>query len=495
MLASYAGMLIGMLNVLVLYPKFTSAEVFGLTRVFYEVSLIYYMLAHMGIKTISFRFFPRYKDHDNQHHGFLIFLLIYPAIGFLVFTAGFYFFQGHIVDLYSEKSPLLGEFIWLLPLMVLTMITFFALEDYTKLHNRSAVTSYVKEIGIRLLNILGIILFALGVLDVMTFLVYLCFVYGAATLVLVFYLNHMGWLYLRFPRTILRYKIVREMLIYGGITILGNMSATIAVKLDIMMLPALSGLDVVSYYFIAVTIGKLLTMPMQALRYSVLPTLTDAINANDTDKIRTLNVKAASNLLIFSCLLGLLIVVNVDAFYSLGMKIWKDPGYLTGLTSVFVLVFARTFLNATGLCNDILMYSKYYLYQVGGMVVLLVLNFGLNLILIPKYGITGAAIASGTALIVSASLRVILIYLFYRIVAYSWNMLWMLLVGVAVLVPVYLIPLPIETVIEAFISLVVKTVLGGGLYLFVAYKLRLSPEANKLGDDLLRRALQTIGRG
>ncbi|MFW5659015.1 MAG: polysaccharide biosynthesis C-terminal domain-containing protein [Bacteroidota bacterium] len=494
MLANYVGMLFGMVNVLVLYPSFVSAEVFGLTRVFYEASMFYYIFAQIGINSIAFRYFPRFKDFDKGHHGFLTFTLIYPLIGFVLFTVLYFVLREPIVAIYIDKSPLVTEYFHLLPLMVVLMIFHFSLETYTRLHNRSAVTSYVREIGIRALNVVGIFLFALEVIDVAGFLIFLSLSYGVATLVLTVYLKRMGWLFLGWPKKLLQWAVLKEMVIYGGFTILGSIGSYAAVKLDIMMVPAMMGLPPVSYYFIAVTISRLLQMPRDALRHSVIPTMSDAIEANDQQKIDDLNKKSSINMVLISGLLIVLISVNLDAFYALGMLLWKDAGYLTGVTSVYVLMIARLIDNSTGMSNEMILYSKYYKYQVAFMFAMIGINYFLNLWLIPVYGLSGAAMATGLSVSFIAFLRVIAVKYMFRSQPYTWTFLWLLLLTALVTLPVYFIPLPDQTATEAIVSMLVKTLVGSGAFLGIAYWLKLSPQANALGEDLLRRGLRLLGR-
>jgi O-antigen/teichoic acid export membrane protein len=71
--------------------------------------------------------------------------------------------------------------------------------------------------------------------------------------------------------------------------------------------------------------------------------------------------------------------------------------------------------------------SKKYKYDLVFTFILLILVFILNVLLIPIYGIIGAAISTGFALIVYNLGRMLFVYFVYDIHPFKWNQLKIIL--------------------------------------------------------------------
>ncbi|CAN5234810.1 flippase [soil metagenome] len=73
--------------------------------------------------------------------------------------------------------------------------------------------------------------------------------------------------------------------------------------------------------------------------------------------------------------------------------------FLVGQAALMTLALAQLFSMAAGPANTVLLMGGYSLLNTLNTVVALVLNIGLNLILIPRYGLEGAAIATLTSIL------------------------------------------------------------------------------------------------
>src|SRR5258708_7891359 len=80
---SYAGVVIGFVNTLILQPKMLSAEELGLTRILYSVSVLIATLFPLGLNAFSVKYFPKFRNPENGHNGYFGLLLRIALIGFV----------------------------------------------------------------------------------------------------------------------------------------------------------------------------------------------------------------------------------------------------------------------------------------------------------------------------------------------------------------------------------------------------------------------------
>ena len=100
----YIGIIIGYVNIVILFPLFLDTDQFGLTRVLIAISALYVQFSALGINQINVKFFPFFKSEENKNHGFFFIGLITTLIGFTILTALFLLFDDAILNQYQEQS-------------------------------------------------------------------------------------------------------------------------------------------------------------------------------------------------------------------------------------------------------------------------------------------------------------------------------------------------------------------------------------------------------
>ena len=120
---SYAGIAIGYVNVILLFPNILNEEQVGLTRLLLTISEMFAQFAALGFVNMSVRYFPYFRDKAKQHHGFLFLLLSVPMLGFGLITILFLLFKPTISDYYRENSGLLLDYYYyIIPLAFFTLL-------------------------------------------------------------------------------------------------------------------------------------------------------------------------------------------------------------------------------------------------------------------------------------------------------------------------------------------------------------------------------------
>lgn len=411
-ITSYAGVLIGTINVVLLYTNFLSPEQLGLTRVLQDTTLLFISIAQLGSPNLIIKFFPHFKNPKNNHNGFLFFTIFYTIVGFLFFTILFFILRDAIFNVYLSKSPLIVEYLFLIIPLGLGLIFMNIFESYIIVHSKVVFPTFMREVFIKLSNTFLIILFAFGVINFTQFLYFLILAYFIASLILLFYVKNLGSFSLRPNFSIFKSPKFKQMFSYGLFTLLGGIGYLLTTKIDIVMLPAYEGLRQTAVYTIAILIATLMEIPKRSLTQAVTSTLTFAIKENDNSKIKELYKKTSINLFIFGSILFLILWANIDDIFIL---MPKGEIYAAGKTVLFLFLIGRLLDLLSGINHEIILYSQYYKYSLVFMIFLGIITVITNLIFIPIYGILGAAVATLLSMVIYMLAKIIFVWIKFKI--------------------------------------------------------------------------------
>jgi O-antigen/teichoic acid export membrane protein len=160
--------------------------------------------------------------------------------------------------------------------------------------------------------------------------------------------------------------------------------------------------------------------------------------------------------------------------------------FVAGATGLMILAFANLFNASTGVCGSMITMTGHPKLTFANSVIYLVLNVALDLALIPRLGITGAALAVTLADLIINSLRTLQVYLLLHIWPYDWTFVKpaaaaLLATGVTLLVRNGLASIP------SLLQLAVGALVLTGLYAAAIVLLGLSEEDHLVLDRLWAR--------
>ena len=154
----------------------------------------------------------------------------------------------------------------------------------------------------------------------------------------------------------------------------------------------------------------------------------------------------------------LLAVIHPDLFR------WIDPAY-TGQSGFFLVLLVSPFLNcALGLVGNCIVFTHHTQANLFNSIVVAGLNTGLNLLLIPLYGVYGAAAATVTSVAIISVLQVVELWYLERLWVRAADV-WQPWVGLVVLL------IPVGLFYSALQSAPVIARFGAALALVVAFGL------------------------
>lgn len=477
-LITYTGIGLGFILTIFLYPHILNPDQYGLTRVLISASYISSQFAHLGMHNIVMRYYPFFKRADPENHGFLFWAAVVPIFGFAIYLFLFFLADDLLIRFYEERSVLFVEYyLWILPL-TLFILYYEVLNSYLRSLRDSVTGSMVNEVTLRLIAIGVLALYFFEWISFGQFVTLFVLSYLTQPLTVSFKIWRKGDFRLKPNFKILRRPLYRGMFNYSFYSLLGGLTTVLVWNIDVMMLGSMAGLSMTAVYAIAFYIASVVTVPQRSIEKIAAPLISSFIKEKNWPEVGTIYQKTSLNQLIPGILIFGLIWIHIDTLFMLLPEI-----YSAGKWVILIVGIGKLIETGTGSNGIILINSKHYRVSFYTNIVLVVITISLNYLLIPKYGIEGAAFASVLAIIVFNSVKCLFIKILFGLQPFSGKTLAVLLLGSFALLLVS------EWVHFRYIWLDIplKTILFAGIYLGPLIYYSLSPDMNHLLKTMFKK--------
>jgi len=456
----YAGIVLGYLNLMLLFTNFMTPEQLGLTRVLLALSMLGYQFSALGLVQTILRYFPFFKNKENGHNGFLFNVVLVSLVGSALVFSLMYIFQENIENIYSDKSPLFSDnFNFLYPLSGFILL-FFVFDTYARSLLKTVVSEFLIEIFQKLITTVLLFAYYFQQIDFNTFLVWWVLSYAIIDGILIGYLVWLKEFNLKPNFSFLDKKKVKEISSYSLMSLMSHASQMIVARIDIILIGYLLGLEKAGIYSIAYLIANAIGVPGKAIGRIAAPLVAQAWKENDRKKINSLYHKTALNQFIASGFIFLGISLNLDSIFQVMQK-----EYATGFWVVIFMGLGKLVDMATGINGRILATSIYYRFDLFFNLLLVAVVIITDLILIPQFGIAGAAFASLIAIVFFNFSRIGFLYSKYKMNPFNGQFLKVLVLGGITFAAVYFIPVLENFILDTIVrSLIISIVFLSGVY-------------------------------
>lgn len=432
---SYLGVGVGFITTAYLFPNYLDPDAIGLFGLLLAWSLVLTQFASLGFAGITTRMFPWFRNKEVGHNGFLFIAFMVMTAGFIIFLATYFIFAPWLAENNLEKSQLFSEYIYLLiPLTFFTLL-FTILDTYNRLIYDTVFGTFLSEFLQRLLILVVFLLFIFGLINlhqlILTYAAAVC-VKGA---VIFFYLFLNGEIDLR-PRPGFITKDLRnEMLSVGIFSILTGFGGNLVFSLDKIIINQMLGLDATGVYTIAFFFGTLVIIPSRPLLRISGTLIADAWKREDVPYIADIYKKSCLNQFIMGAFLFGGIWVNINS-----ILIILGPEYEAGKWVIFFIGLSYLIDMATGANSQIIAFSKYYKMALWFLIILLVLVIINMYLLIPLWGIAGAAVAIAVSFFLNNLMRFVFLYHKYHLQPYTAHFLFVVVSFLPAYYLAYMLP-------------------------------------------------------
>lgn len=474
---TYIGIGLGFITTIFLYPYILNPDQYGLTRVLVSASMIGAQFAHLGVRNIVIRFFPLFKKQDNKQEGLLFLAVVVPLIGYLIFSLLFWVFRDLLIGYYAERSPLFIDFFFYILPITLFILYFDVLNSYLRSLRDSITGSMVSEVILRIAVILILGIYFFGWITFEQFVLLFAFSYGLQPVLLMTALLRMGELKISPGFSFMRKSLARGIASYGFYTLLGGLTTVVVWNIDIMMLGSMSGLENTAIYAIAFYIGSVIAVPQRAIEKIATPLISSHIHQKNWTEVANIYRKTSLTQCITGTFILMLIWANTANLLSLLPAVYADGYYV-----VLFIGLGKLFDMATGTNGSIIITSKYYRFDLFTNLLLILFTISTNLILIPEYGINGAAVATMLSIFLYNLIKFIFVWIKFSMQPFSKEFVWLILFTALSFTVISILPeLPL------IINLIITFIILFVTYLLPVWRLGLSPDLNRFASRILNR--------
>lgn len=485
-IVTYVGILIGMLNMLWIYPTFITPEQLGLIKFLQSTTLFILPFVFLGSSNLVIRFFPEFKNNEKYHHGFLPFLILLLSFGCFFFLIVAFLAQGMVESYYLEQGKtLIVQFLPHLVLLVLIASFSHLFTTYALNFKRIVVPTIFNDLFLKLALPTLVFLYYFDYLSFEGLINGLVLTYFLILLGVAGYIYYLGQFNLKPDFSLFSKPMLKRMSVYMGYGLLGSLGNKLANQIDIIMVASLVDLRFAGIYSVALTISMVIDVPRRALSKIISPILAEALKKDDRKEIKMLYQKSALNQLIVGLYIFLGIWVSVDFLFGM---MSKGDEYILGKYVILFLGMSKLVDMVSGINGEIIVLSKYYRYQSFFIFCLAIFNVAANLLWIPLFQVNGAALATLSSLTLFNILKFILIKRKYDLHPFTKEVFGVCVVGLVTYGFTQIMPMTSHNFINIIINSVMVTIIYGSLILY----LRLSPDINDLVEQGWQKVIKFI---
>lgn len=467
---TYIGVLIGFASLMFIQPNLLKPEELGLTRILIAAASVVATILPFGVSSVTTRFFPYFRNEEKKHHGYFGFMLLYPLLGALVCGVLIYAFKNIIISQYIEQSFLFTRFFDLLLPFAFIIGLNMALNAYCESLFKTTIITFFEGIFTRILFILLIIIYYFRWIDLTQFMYLFVVIYLMQAISMFFYIYSVDKPSLKIDTSHLKSVGLAKLIKYGLLLTATNFSSLSLKHLDALMIGKYMSLDYVGVFAVSAYIALVIEIPLTSLERITHTKVAQGWATNDVDGIKKIYYQSVKYLMLGGGLLLVGIIANIHDLLSL-----LPETYHKGAT-VAIIACIGGFLNiATGVNTSILFSSEKYIYGTYLLFLLLIVAVVLNIILIPIYGIIGAALATAMSSVIYNGLKYFIILKNFKMQPYNISSLKILFVIAIAFFISYFLP----SLNNVIVTMIIKSVVITCVYVGLAYFFKIVPEFHK----------------
>ena len=478
----YLGVLVGVVNTYLFVSKGTfSQDQYALTRLFNDVGQNFYILASLGIIPIVYKFYPYYKDNlEEKDIDLLSRAFVYAAVGFIMVAIGAYYFEPVVVRKFGEKSKLFVEYyLYIIPYFF-GYLLFSLLEGYAWALQKTVLSHFLKETGMRLYILLLVILYLFEVIDFHGFMEFFSLAYILMASILLVYLIRTGKFKFHFKASRVTKKFKKKMLsmqvlVFGGIII-----SSVGQTIDGLIIASKNGLNDAAIYLLALYTSSMMQIPVRSIQAIATGVLVRLWKDKNMEEIKRIYYRSSINLLLIS----LFIFGNIWLNMADALDIFNiQEEYKRGLPLVLIFGIIRVIDAGTGLNAQVIGSSTYWRFEFFSGVVMIALRIPLVYYFISKYGIIGSVYGDFISLSVYNFIRFEFLRRKFGMQPFNSKTVYALLLSLTAYFASYFL----FKQFNSFPFLIARSLVFSGIMIAGIFLLNLTPDANQLWDNARKR--------
>jgi len=452
-------------------------EVYGL----FALSLIILgwlrIFSELGLPTGLLRYIPLYRGKKKEEYlqysfqkTFLIIILTSLSLGIILFIL------SNFISLYifknSDLSSFLKIFSFAVPLVPLSGFLMASIRAF----ERPALSSFLEQIlnsFFKLLLILIFILFGFGAFSVpLSYVLGIGMVFLITLITCKYYLSFSFFKKIKLKKKVKK-RVFSSLFSYSWPLLFFGLTMSILHWTDSLFIGLFKTVKDVGFYNAAVPIAVLLTVPCSLFATLFFPLVTREYSKGNKELVKELSKQVGKWIFILS----LPILIFFILFPGVFINILFGKEYIIAKNALRFLSIGALFITLFDISRQLISMegkSKIILIDV---ILMATINIILNLILIPLYGINGAAFSTMVSLIILNLIFAFQSWKYLSIIPVKRKMFRIFLVGVVSAILLF--------IIASLVSMNILSLLLLGIF-FMAFYIILLLITNCLDEnDLL----------
>ncbi len=478
----YIGIPFGALNTyfFVKQGAFNSDQ-YGLTRLFNDMGQNFFVIASLGVIPVIYKFYPYYKDNlPNDENDLLGRTFLKAFIGFILLTIACYVFEPLVIRKFSARSALFVDYyFWVLP-YAFGMLFFSLLEGYAWALQKTVLSNFLRETGIRLCTTFFIVFYFFGFFNFHVFMMLFSLLYIIIATILLLYLIRTGKFHFSFKpsRVTKRFRkkiFSMQSLIFGGIII-----TTIGQTVDGMIIASLLGLTPTAIYSLALYTANLIQIPQRSIQSISIGVLVRMWKNKNYPEIKRIYQRSSINML----LLSLFIFGNVWLNITDGLQVFHvQDQYAAGIPLLLVFGFIRIIDAGTGVNGQIIGASNFWRFEFISGIIMLALRIPLSYIFIKGNGIIGSAYGDLISLTIYNFIRFEFLRRKFHMQPFTIQSIYSLVLAFVA----YFITYFLFRTQSGWFAIIARSIIFSGIFIGSTFLFKLTPDAIQLYDNAKKR--------
>ncbi|WP_421877823.1 lipopolysaccharide biosynthesis protein [Marinoscillum sp.] len=454
----------------------------GLVRLIQSNATMLIPLSVLGMSGSIIKYYPAVKNDPSVKDAIITLqILILVCSNFIILLISTIFYS-EIASLFIEKSPAYVDYLTITVLILVFQSTFEYLFSIARSELDVIFPSFLKEVLLRGGNMVLVVSYGFNLINFTDFISVLALLYLVNTGIFLLFLFIKKKLRFNFKFNRLKGSLLKQVANYSGYTLMLSIGVSIITNISYVMTSSYLGLEANGIFTTCMFIGIIIEMPKRAMNLIVGPLISNSFKKNNGKEIENIYQRASLNLSIIGLLLTIGIITNINDFFSI---VPKGAQLADGLWVVIAVAISKLSAMFFGPSGELLMYSKLKNFMLYFMLTSAVLIILLNWLLIPIFGLNGAALAFLITSLADQIFRFILIRSQMKIKLFIINHLKLFAIGGMTIWIFTMLPIPFTE----FYAIPIRAVLTTVVFLGMVYTFSVSSEFNLTLKKLIHRFL------
>lgn len=412
---NYSGLFVGIINTFI-KSKTLSLEEIGLISTLITISGLSAVIINNGIPSIIQKFYFENNDQVEIKSNFIKLIFLSSTIFFVLVTFFLALFKSNVLSWYSGSKMLEIYYSYLF---------FFILFEYLssimsfifRVEYLSSTGNIIRTVFRSFFNMIFLISLFILQFSFKTYLFLFISIQGVQ--LLLFILFFVKKIEFKFRSNFsISLPDLRKYATFGSFMFFSSLTGYITVIVDKLMIGSIIDLSQLGIYTISISLVAFIKAVGISFQNVYHPLISNYWHKGNTGEIKRIYSENAN----IQLYIGVLLFTYMNIF-AVPMLAFFNKSFVAGKTVLLLVSIGELVNLGTGMCGGIITFSKYFKFDFYSKFFLMVLAVVTNILLIPGWGINGAACATLLSLSIYNIAKLVFVKIKVGMFPYNFNSL------------------------------------------------------------------------